>query len=184
MITIDCRSPLSIRELPPNTPDLWVRIYTLDPCQIYDRLGARINPYKRHHTARDFYSNDIFPPQNNGVCDCGCNRPITGKRRRWATDDCGKLVWSITSILHGDSAFIRKLLAHYYFGSRSIEACMKCGLADIPAFVPASGNTSGIRSGMELDHIIPVKSGGGGCWLSNYQLLCYDCHKAKTHSRY
>jgi hypothetical protein len=30
------------------------------------------------------------------------------------------------------------------------------------------------------DHIVAVCNGGGGCWLSNYQLLCGDCHNYKT----
>jgi 5-methylcytosine-specific restriction endonuclease McrA len=34
---------------------------------------------------------------------------------------------------------------------------------------------------MKADHIIPVKHGGGGCWLSNYQFLCHACHVHKTN---
>jgi 5-methylcytosine-specific restriction endonuclease McrA len=32
----------------------------------------------------------------------------------------------------------------------------------------------------DADHIKPVKDGGGGCNLRNYQTLCVWCHKAKT----
>lgn len=34
---------------------------------------------------------------------------------------------------------------------------------------------------VKLDHIVPVKFGGGGCWLNNYQLLCHNCHVQKTN---
>lgn len=36
-------------------------------------------------------------------------------------------------------------------------------------------------SPLKVDHIFPVKLGGGGGWLSNYQLLCHKCHVEKTN---
>jgi len=32
----------------------------------------------------------------------------------------------------------------------------------------------------EVDHVIPISKGGESLGISNHQLLCYDCHKAKT----
>lgn len=39
---------------------------------------------------------------------------------------------------------------------------------------------SPLYDNIDIDHIVPVKLGGGGCWLSNYQPLCKPCHKTKT----
>lgn len=36
------------------------------------------------------------------------------------------------------------------------------------------------RSLWEVDHVVAVVEGGGGCDLSNLQTLCFDCHKKKT----
>jgi hypothetical protein len=36
------------------------------------------------------------------------------------------------------------------------------------------------RSWWEMDHIVEVVNGGGGCGLDNLQTLCVVCHKAKT----
>ena len=33
---------------------------------------------------------------------------------------------------------------------------------------------------VDLDHITPVKDGGTNC-LSNFQILCPNCHRVKTH---
>lgn len=38
----------------------------------------------------------------------------------------------------------------------------------------------GARHLWEMDHIVPVEHGGGGCGLDNLQTLCLRCHKAKT----
>lgn len=37
-----------------------------------------------------------------------------------------------------------------------------------------------IKTGTDVDHIIPISHGGAEDSLSNLQLLCSECHKAKT----
>lgn len=32
----------------------------------------------------------------------------------------------------------------------------------------------------DLDHIVPVKDGGGSCGIENMQTLCIPCHRTKT----
>jgi 5-methylcytosine-specific restriction endonuclease McrA len=32
----------------------------------------------------------------------------------------------------------------------------------------------------EMDHIVPVVEGGGGCGLGNLRTLCLACHRAET----
>ena len=43
--------------------------------------------------------------------------------------------------------------------------------------IPFGGGASHL---WEMDHIVPVEHGGGGCGLDNLQTLCLRCHKAKT----
>ena len=40
------------------------------------------------------------------------------------------------------------------------------------------------RSFWEMDHIRPVRQGGGLCEIDNLQTLCVPCHKQKTASPY
>lgn len=35
----------------------------------------------------------------------------------------------------------------------------------------------------DMDHILPVKEGGGMCGLDNLQTLCWRCHAAKTFAK-
>lgn len=36
------------------------------------------------------------------------------------------------------------------------------------------------RSFWEMDHVVPVVEGGGGCGLSNLRTLCQSCHRRET----
>lgn len=35
-------------------------------------------------------------------------------------------------------------------------------------------------AGIQVDHMLPVKDGGSGCWLGNYQFLFHKCNTAKN----
>lgn len=70
-----------------------------------------------------------------------------------------KLAIAIWEVIAGIPDKIKWYLRYYYGHSN----CAKCG-----------------NPGYDLDHIVPLAEGGGGCWLSNYQLLCTDCHAIKT----
>jgi len=103
---------------------------------------------------------DFFDQPDPKRCTCGCGLELTGRRRRWATDECSWFGLSVLRILKCDADEIRHWLV-----VKCGEACAHCGV---------------MGEKLQVDHIIPVHQGGGGRWLDNYQLLCDSCHKVKT----
>jgi 5-methylcytosine-specific restriction endonuclease McrA len=101
-------------------------------------------------------------PSRKGFCACGCGKPLTGRRRKWATDECCDRAYIQFAIIKGDTRIIREELF-----KRDQGFCYCCGQFD---------------SNWQADHIIPVKEGGGATGLHNFQTLCQECHKEKTHS--
>ena len=132
------------------------RVLFLDPSDIYSRVNIR--PYERVQTHLTFA--EMFPAKPDAACACGCGAAISGRRRRWASDDCTKFATTVWAIIDGQAGTISTFVKKYY-GAK----CSICGT----------------RKELKADHIIPVKHGGGGCWLSNFQLLCHFCHVAKTN---
>jgi hypothetical protein len=104
--------------------------------------------------------NYLFP-KLYGKCACRCGRELTGKRSKWASDFCRDKAFIKFAIIKGDSKIIRNEVF-----KRDEGFCSICGQYDI---------------NWQADHIIPVKNGGGGFDLRNFQTLCLDCHKAKTY---
>ena len=103
---------------------------------------------------------DYYPSPGDGTCACGCGVKLTGRRTRWASNECRTAAVRLAFVVHGDTGFIRRLLLR-----RDNGMCAVCGRK---------------TRDWEADHIIPVAEGGGGCTLENFQTLCYDCHKRKT----
>ena len=81
-------------------------------------------------------------------------------QKKWANYDCQRFASDVLDIINND----RGAPAHYislYYGYK----CCKC---------PSEKD-------LELDHLVGIKQGGGGCWLSNYRWLCKECHNDKTN---
>lgn len=131
------------------------RVMFFDATHLSDLLSNR--KFRRHPFVQ---IHELFPKQE-GVCGCGCGAILTGRRKRWASEECHDFTSSVWAIFAGRTGTIEWFLSKYY-GFR----CCKCN------------DTSDLKT----DHIIPVKHGGGACWLSNYQFLCHDCHVKKTNS--
>jgi 5-methylcytosine-specific restriction endonuclease McrA len=146
--------------------DYQSRVLFLDPNPIYNRI--KVNHFAR---IQSISISEIFP-ENSNLCGCGCGAELTGRKRRWATDSCKYFAQAVWGIINGHSEIVSSYL-HLYHGA---IACVKCGLTDS---YKEYKNGLGV-SAIHKDHIIPVYKGGGGCWLSNYQYLCDDCHKEKT----
>jgi 5-methylcytosine-specific restriction endonuclease McrA len=120
-------------------------------------INSMIDNYSRYQKGlklRDLY------PQLNGYCACGCGKILTGKRRKWATNECRREAFRNFSIIKGDNQVIRYTLYMIDGGF-----CRLCGVYDV---------------NWQADHIIPVSHGGGGSKIDNFQTLCEDCHKEKT----
>lgn len=134
------------------------RVLFFDPAEIYSRL--KIEPFARHQLPEHIGMQLMFPKQEAKVCSCGCGKELTGRRTRWATDECAHFAVDVYRIIYGQPDVIKFYLKKYHG-----HKC-KCGR---------------VRK-MKVDHIVPVKHGGGGCWLSNYQFLCHACHVQKTNT--
>lgn len=117
-----------------------------------------IDPYKRYQ--KGLCIEDLYPTRLDGYCSCGCMRKISGKRRKWFSDDCRLRSLERFYIVKGDTDVIRDVLLRQDGGG-----CRSCGE---------------ITNNWEADHIIPVFYGGGGCDIDNFQTLCVSCHQEKT----
>lgn len=159
------RNPLPLKEVKTYFP-YQARVLTFDPTDIFSRV--QIDNTKRHPW---FLMEHLFPPLDK-VCGCGCAQVLTGRRTRWATEECQKFVSAVFFIIKGDTTVIRRYL-QYYYG----DNCFSCDAQDSWHDLKNGGAISNIK----VDHIIPVKHGGGGGWLTNYQLLCHQCHVKKTN---
>lgn len=105
--------------------------------------------------------NDLFPEMKE-ECACGCGMSLSGRKKKWFSETCRDSSFRKFAIVKGDQRIIREELYKLDHG-----ACRCCG---------------SITRDWEADHITPVSKGGGGCDLSNYQTLCKECHKEKTHT--
>lgn len=158
-----CREPLPLKIIKHSEWSIeqgyaakWDRVLGFDPICIYDRIWEQINPFQR---VLSIPVAQMFP-SIEGYCACGCGVELGGARYRWANDMCRSFAWDIRSIICNTHQIPGKYIDRYYGND-----CIKCG-------------ESGYH---DLDHIVGVKHGGGGCWLSNYQYLCKKCHRTKTN---
>ena len=167
------REPLPYKEYK-GISDLEKRVLLFDPSEIYasKHFDKWVKPFKRRNNVSISLA---FPSREDKTCSCGCGEKLTGRRTRWATDECRKFAYTVAAIIAGDNDIIRKYLRLYL----GYWACCSCGATDIWK----EQKNGLIVDCIHVDHIVPVKKGGGGCWLSNYQLLCEDpCHKEKTRN--
>lgn len=157
-------APLPFKEI--ARPDWWgedhdrvefwerrLRTIFFDPKEIYERVGNEIDRYRRVQKGLNLAL--MFPKRADGICRCGCNKPA---KKSWAGELCSGFALNVYYIICYGTQSARKFIETYYG-----ENCVACG-----------------GRGCEIDHIIPVKHGGGGCWLSNLVPLCSKCHRDKT----
>lgn len=130
------------------------------------KLTLKINHHSRNPKIKML---ELFPPIED-KCSCGCGKKLSGRRTRWATKECSDFAGDIHAIYSGRTNTISFYLRKYYGWK-----CCRCNCEDT-----GHETSYGLVALIKIDHIIPVKHGGGGCWLNNYQLLCHDCHVIKT----
>lgn len=122
-----------------------------------DAWREKIDPYERYQSRIGMV--DLFPTIEAGICACGCGEHLTGRRRRWASDECGDAAVATLFVIKGMGSTVR-----WQVELRDGGVCMRCGE----------------RKEWQADHIIPVSEGGGGCDITGYQTMCLECHKVKT----
>lgn len=169
----ECRKPLIQKQIEwgdwykerPGMITNIERVLYFDPTEVYNRIGDKIDPFRRHQSI----SVEMAFPQparDAGKCTCGCNEVPkaydNGKYFKYATDSCNYLVSNVVSIINNYFQKPSVFITHY-----SGKICDECKDA--------------AAKYLELDHILGVKEGGGGCWLSNYRWLCPKCHVDKTN---
>lgn len=131
------------------------RILFFDPSEVYSRIENKIDPFKRHQNNLSIAM--LFPKNTDGICRCGCGEK---SKLSWASSDCSDFAYRVYDIISYGTSRARFLMKMYYG-----DLCQNnCG-----------------NEWSDIDHIIPVKHGGGGCWLSNFKPLCKECHRDKTN---
>lgn len=151
-----CRTPLPLKEF---KADPYIkRVLLCDPVLFYERCRKIINPFTRYN----YVSFDVMFPDCGDLCSCGCGKLVPKRKKKFATQDCERFAIGVWTVISGKQGFPLYALTKYYDTETGVR-CAKCGEPFI-----------------DLDHIIPIAQGGGGCWLNNYQFLCENCHKAKT----
>ena len=154
------------------------RVMFFDPKEVYKRIENFINHNHRHQTK--IHAGNIFPKLDSPFCDCGCYKELKGRRTRWATHDCSQFVNGVLQIIIGYTDSIYRYLAKYHG-----ECCSVCKRNNGQIYnqdikhLPSYHHQHKVRV-LNVDHILAVTNGGGGGWLTNYQLLCYKCHIVKT----
>lgn len=139
------------------------RVLSLDPTELYERISQKIDPFKRH---QGIQVDDLFP-KLEGKCACGCDvvpRSFkNGSNEKYAKNTCKTFVNDVVSIINN---YFQK--PSYYITKYYGKKCSECDEKDF----------------LELDHIVGVKHGGGGSWLSNYRWLCRKHHVHKTNESF
>lgn len=144
------------------------RVMAFDPSEVYRNMSGLLNHFDR--IQGKMFMDRMWIQPDKSICGCGCGVKLSGRRTRWATADCSAFANHVFSIIYGRSELISRYLQHiagHYAG------CMICS----EVITSSSDNRNHY---VEVDHILPVKQGGGGCWLSNYQQICIPCHTIKS----
>jgi hypothetical protein len=105
---------------------------------------------------------DVYPVRSDGLCACGCEQKLEGRRTRWANEACSIKASTLYFILKGDVPTIRKALY-----ARDHGVCGRCHTH---------------HPKWEAHHTIAVIEGGGRCDLSGYETLCPTCHNIETQA--
>lgn len=153
----ECRLPLPYKELDKKVPEYIKRGLLYDPAPLYKRIQFLINPTTRYNL---IHFATLFPDPTDDTCTCGCGKKQARKGFKWASTDCQRFSRFCYDVISCRQPPMLTFYLRFYYGE---VKCVKCG-----------GEFS------DLDHIIGIKEGGGGSWLSNYQFLCIECHATKT----
>lgn len=173
-------SQLKIEDIT-DIPAEYHRLIMFDPEPIYEILYNHQPRFERqtfsHYKRLNTVEMSIIFPNEKGICACGCGHKLKGRSTRWLDRSHTDLALTIQCILAGRSESIRPIIEAVY-GSN----CSECGTDNDEAYEKyyRKDTFSLVSQFIELDHIIPVHQGGGGCWLGNYQLICRGCHKEKS----
>lgn len=159
-----CRLPVEPKTLVADGVtfiEVYNRLYAYNPAPVYECVAHLLDAKMR--VQKNFSKGVMFPNEQTGVCACGCGQPVqkykSGHYRDYHSNACSEFTYKVWAIIMGYINWFERVV-YLYHG----PMCARCGE----------------KEGTDLDHIIPVKHGGGACWISNFQYLCFDCHRIKT----
>jgi len=129
------------------------------------------DPYRRNTTWEQIYHvfyKASLPASlgDNYACGCGCGRVTSRASDQFATSDCKEVVYRVSEMIANPGRRLTKFICEHVNDSTACQHCQQDQRV----------------SELELDHILEVNEGGGMCWLENFQVLCRQCHRAKTAS--
>lgn len=164
--------------------------------------GSNAKRLLRQHTGHRYMSLDLLKKDEYNNCAWCEDVEVTGKRRKYCSDNC-----SMSADIH---CYPQSPTAKLWrFVHVQGCACASCGVSfedqirakvkrriddrilnaerglvynwdkiDSPVSLHFLGNNTGDE--LQVDHIIPISRGGVGVGIDNVQVLCVNCHKAKT----
>src|ERR1700749_832697 len=127
----------------------------------------KINHYKR---IQDITIGELFP-SIPGYCAFGCGNVLKGKQMRWCSSKCSsKAGWEL-ALKREIPDVIRTELKKRDQDKDGNIFCEECDCQ-----VHYWDKLSNTVIEWDADHIRAVCNGGGGLGLSNYRIVCKDCH--------
>lgn len=159
-------------------------------------MTTRPDPYLR---VTPGYTMRVMFPTQKGVCACGCGKKLSGRRTRWASNECAHQAMRLYDIRCGRADAVRKALMQ-----RDAGMCSGCGVICELQYEQPGEIRKWLRQGVwglcalpragtlgrgmryvtvvpwEAHHVVPVSEGGGGCDLDGYVILCRACHGKET----
>jgi 5-methylcytosine-specific restriction endonuclease McrA len=133
--------------------------------------SGRHNPMVRNSTWESIY-HVFYKPTNTynepltHACGCGCGRITVRLKDHFVDQSCKDVVYRVSEMIANPGRRLTKFICEHVNHSTACQHCQQDQRV----------------SELELDHILEVNEGGGMCWLENFQVLCRQCHKAKTAS--
>lgn len=162
--------------------------------------NPQIEELTKSYRERAFPLGDILPVKINEVKSCvWCLSPLKGAQRKWCSQECidSALAWGYPqkeASLHvlmvrqdfkcngcqfDYSPFLQKALDYINRHRKNIDPTTVRNRISERLMKVLKQVTPRLNA-PEVDHIIAISKGGQAIGLSNHQILCYACHKAKS----
>jgi 5-methylcytosine-specific restriction enzyme A len=143
---------------------------------------------------------DLFPPRadehGNQLCRWCGNVLCWGRRSSFCSEQCSvealvrcgmRVRWAVHRRDRGICAHCGLDCEALWFALRALTRCRpepheRTNVRRVYECMGLPGHF-GCRTLWEAHHIHPVRKGGGGCGLENYETLCWWCHQQETHRR-
>lgn len=124
----------------------------------------------------------VWPERSERRCD-GCGDALTGRQRRWCSDDCANLYWTNHRFNRAREACRERSVARY----RLVEIYGPDGTVERQCYVPTHWRCAhcGRHTPFpEVNHIRPAMGAHAAesCihHQDNLEVLCGDCHAVVT----